>query len=101
MHSAGPANNLFRFASPAEATRSIEVSRVRGFEGFFEGPKQQRAFQEYKEPGEKECFLVAKLPKKLAKRWKISLWQGDGKHDAYMFGLGGAKSENVQKLFVF
>ena len=31
----------------------------------------------------------------------MSLQALDGKYDAYMFGLGGPKSENVEKPWVF
>ena len=31
----------------------------------------------------------------------MSLYALDGRYDAYMFGLGGPKSENVEKPLVF
>ena len=40
---------------------------------FFEGAKEQKAFQEDEQPSEKECFLVEKATKKGAKRGKMSL----------------------------
>ena len=66
----------------------------------FEGSGLPRGDSENEHRSEPDRFLVEKVAKKEQKNRNEPL-DMKGKYDAYMFGLGGPKSENVEKPLVF
>ena len=66
----------------------------------FERSRAPGAFQENEKPVEKWQFFVEKATTKRSKQGTSEPLDMRGKYDAYMFGLGGPKNENVEKPLV-
>ena len=64
------------------------------------GQRSKKHARSTKNPAVRGSFWSKKLQKRSKKETNEPL-DMKGKYDAYMFGLGGPKSENVEKPLVF
>ena len=67
---------------------------------FLKGQGCREGIQKTKDPLSRTVFWLKKLQKRNKKETNEPL-DMKGKYDAYMFGLGGPKTENVKKAICF
>ena len=91
--------SMMHICSGLVGPKSGNVEKVLVFKGFFEGSRTARRRQENEQPSEPECFFVEKR-QKTSKKKKDEPLDMRWRYDAYMYGLGGTKSENVEKPLV-